>query len=74
MILFYNIVDTIKNTITEFNETGKDQLVKDVVSIYKNELEPILHDLRTLKYKYQAVEYNENDKTYLFTKKSLYFK
>ena len=70
MSQFYNIVDTIKSSVQEFNETNNIQLIKDVVSLYKKELEPILSELRRLKYKYQAIEYNEDDNTFCLQRKS----
>lgn len=70
MSQFYNIVDTIKSSVQEFNETNNIQLIKDVVSLYKKELEPVLSELRRLKYKYQAIEYNEDDNTFCLQRKS----
>lgn len=64
MSVFYNKVSTIQNTIREFDETGNIQLIKDVISLYRDELEPILMDLRKLKYTYQAVEIDDRDGTY----------
>jgi hypothetical protein len=69
MIIFYNLIDTIKNTVKEFNETGNEQLIKDVISIYNDQLEPILKALQKLKYKYEAIEYNNDDKTYCLQRK-----
>lgn len=70
MYIFYNKVDTIKETIQEYDETNNIQLIKDVVSLYRTELEPVLMDLRRLKYKYQAIEFNERDNTYCLKRKS----
>jgi uncharacterized protein YbaR (Trm112 family) len=66
---FYNIVDTIKTSVQEFNETNNVHLIKDVVSLYKKEMEPILKQLQQLKYKYHAIEYNEDDETYCLKRK-----
>ena len=70
MSQFYNIVDTIKSSVQEFNETNNIQLIKDVVSLYKKELEPVLSELRRLKYKYRAIEDNEDDNTFCLQRKS----
>jgi len=69
MSQFYNIVDTIKGSVQEFNETNNVQLIKDVVSLYKREMEPVLNELRQLKYKYQAIEYNADDNTFCLQRK-----
>jgi hypothetical protein len=69
MYIFYNKVDMIKTTIKEFDETNNVQLIKDVISLYRTELEPLLMELRDLKYKYQAIEYNERDNTYCLKRK-----
>lgn len=57
MTMFYNKVSLIKSTVDEFNETGQIQLIKDMITLYDTELTPLLVDLRNLKYKYMAVEY-----------------
>lgn len=64
MSIFYNKVSAIQNTVREFNETGNNQLIKDIISLYVNELQPILLDLRKLKYVYEAVEFDDRDGTY----------
>lgn len=58
MTMFYNKVSLIKSTVDEFNETGQIQLIKDMITLYDTELTPLLVDLRNLKYKYMAVEYD----------------
>ena len=70
MDLFYNIVDTIKSSVQEFNETNNNNLIKDVVSLYKNDMEPILRELEELKYKYRAIEYNVDDDTFCLQRKT----
>ena len=67
---FYNIVDTIKTSVQEFNETNNVHLIKDVVSLYKKEMEPVLKQLQQLKYKYYAIEHNEDDDTFCMKRKS----
>ena len=58
MTIFYNKIALIKSTIDEFNETGQIQLIKDMISTYQTELVPLLHELRELKYRYMAMEYD----------------
>lgn len=70
MYIFYNKVGSIKDTIKEYDETNNIQLIKDIVSLYRTELEPVLMDLRRLKYKYQAIEFNERDNTYCLKRKT----
>lgn len=64
MAIFYNKVSAIQNTIREFNETGNNQLIKDIISLYRDELQPVLLELRKLKYAYEAVEFDDRDGTY----------
>jgi hypothetical protein len=66
---FYIIVDTIKSAVQEFNETNNVQLIKDVVSLYRKDLAPLLKELRELKYKYHAIEYNADDNTFCLQRK-----
>jgi len=67
---FYNIVDTIKSSVQEFNETNNIQLINDVITLYRKDLEPLLKQLRELKYKYCAIELNETDETFCLVRKS----
>ena len=60
---FYQQIDLIKNTMDEFNETGKIQLIKDMITIYQTRLIPIINETIDLKYKYYAMERNCIDNT-----------
>tara|TARA_B110000037_G_scaffold193085_1_gene227764 strand:- start:3633 stop:4538 length:906 start_codon:yes stop_codon:yes gene_type:complete len=64
MTIFYNKIALIKSTIDEFNETGQIQLIKDMISTYQTELVPLLHELRELKYRYMAMEYDRDTDTH----------
>lgn len=64
MTMFYNKVSLIKSTVDEFNETGQIQLIKDMITLYDIELTPLLVELRNLKYKYMAVEYESETDTH----------
>jgi hypothetical protein len=61
MRMFYNKISTIKSTVEEFNETGRIQLIKDMVSLYDTELLPLLEEIRGVKYKYISLDYNNGD-------------
>jgi hypothetical protein len=69
MTIFYNKMTLIKSTIDEFNETGQMQLIKDMISTYQTELVPLLHELRELKYRYMAMEYNNDTNTHTLVRK-----
>ena len=69
MALFYNKIATIQSTVEEFNETGRIQLIKDMVSMYDVELVPLLLELRNLNYHYMAMEYNAETNTHTLIKK-----
>ena len=69
MTIFYNKMTLIKSTIDEFNETGQIQLIKDMISTYQSELVPLLHELRELKYRYMAMEYNNDTNTHTLVRK-----
>jgi hypothetical protein len=69
MTIFYNKIALIKSTIDEFNETGQIQLIKDMISTYQTDLVPLLNELRELKYKYMAMEYNNDTNTHTLVRK-----
>lgn len=54
--LMYEKINLIKETIKEYNEIGEIQLIKDVISLYKDEVLPLVHNLRDLNYKYFHME------------------
>ena len=67
--LYYDKIELIKNTIDEFNESGQINLIKDMIVVYQDQLMPVIKDLNNLKYKYYAMEFNENDNTHHLIKK-----
>ena len=69
MTIFYNKISTIKSAIEEFNETGRVQLIKDIVTMYDTEMIPLLNELRNLKYRYMDMEYNAETNTHTLVKK-----
>jgi ribosomal protein S27E len=68
MTVFYNKISLIKSTIEEFNETGQIQLIKDMIILYDTEMTPLLAELRNLKYKYMAMEYDIDTDTHRLVK------
>lgn len=56
MIILYEQIDVIRDSITKFNETGEVQFVKDIIVNYKDQLIPLITTLRDLKYKYYTIE------------------
>ena len=61
----YIIINDMKILIQKFDETNNNiQLVQDVVSIYINQLTPLLNEIREKKYSKNLVEYNEDTNTY----------
>ena len=58
---FNKKIELIKNTMDEFNETGKIQLIKDMIDVYQLELIPIINKIVNLKYKYFAMEKIDED-------------
>ena len=55
MIIIYDKINLIKETMKQFNETGEIQFIKDILQIY-SDLIPIIHSLKNLKYKYYSIE------------------
>jgi hypothetical protein len=68
MTVFYNKISLIKSTMEEFNETGQLQLIKDMIILYDTEMTPLLAELRNLKYKYMAMEYDIDTDTHHLVK------
>jgi len=58
---FNKKIELIKNTMDEFDETGKIQLIKDMIDVYQLELIPIINKIVNLKYKYFAMEKIDDD-------------
>ena len=61
--IFINI-EGIKKLVKQYNDTGNEGLIKDVIGIYQSELMPQLKDLLNTKYALNTVDYNEVDNTY----------
>jgi hypothetical protein len=52
----HKYINNIKEIIKEFNDTNQIQLIREVITIYKEDLLPIFNSLRELKYKYFNME------------------
>lgn len=70
---FFIEKEQLKNLGKKYNETGKQNIIIDMVEKYISEIEPLTERIRELKYKYVTVECddgtsvpcNENDEIYL---------
>lgn len=61
----YIMINDMKMLIQNFDETNNNiQLIQDVVSIYVNQLMPLLKEIRDKKYSKNTVEYNDDTNTY----------
>lgn len=58
------LINDIKQSIKNYNDTNDLQIVRDSVELYINQLQPKLKELMSLKYRNYLVEYNEDDQTY----------
>lgn len=57
-------INSIKDSIKQFNDEDNTQYVADAVEVYINELMPIVKELMGLKYRSNIVWYNEDTGTY----------
>ena len=64
MILFYRYIENIKDSMKEYNETGENQIIKDIISLYQRDLKPLLSDINSLEYKKRSIDYNESTNVY----------
>jgi hypothetical protein len=62
--LIFGFISSIKDSIKQFNETSNTQYVNDAVTIYLNSLKPSATKLLNLKYKENAVWYDEDTNEY----------
>lgn len=60
----YDLINSIKGAMRQYNETENGQFVKDAVDTYINNLHPLLEKIMTLKYKQSFVHYNMDDNTF----------
>jgi hypothetical protein len=65
----YIIINEIKRIIHEFTHTNNNSLIQDAVSMYVNQLTPLLKQLMNLKYQVNQVEYMEDENVYRLIQK-----
>ena len=53
-----------KEVLQQYHKTKDVRMIKDVVSMYKTKVMPLVDTIRELKYKYIDMEYNDKDDTY----------
>ena len=53
-----------KELLQQYHKTKDARIIKDVVTLYKTKVMPLVDTIRELKYKYIDMEYNEKDDTY----------
>lgn len=58
------LIQDIKESIKNYNNTNDVQYVRDCVEIYINQLQPKLRDIMTLKYRNNFVEYDDSENVY----------
>jgi len=61
---FYENIDSFKSMIEEYKQSGSTQYVIDAVELYKNEIIPKANEIMIKTYKYNDIDYNEDDNTY----------
>ena len=59
MILLYQYIKNIKESMKEYNETGINKIIDDIIYLYKRDLNPLVSEINRLKYKNKSIEYNE---------------
>jgi hypothetical protein len=60
----YLMVNDMKELVKKYEETSNTKIVQDIVTIYVNQLLPLLKKIRDTKYSKNSVEYNPDDNTY----------
>ena len=50
---FYENITTIKDSIKEYNETNNINLIRDTITLYMEQLQPLLKEINDIKYKYK---------------------
>jgi len=60
----YIFIEEIKQCVIKYNETDDNQYIRDLVNIYINNLKPIFKKINALKYKVNAVHYDEDTGIY----------
>jgi len=58
--MFYSQIDEIKSYLNMFKSTNEEKYIKEAVNIYIDFLDPLVKNIRNLKYKYVDVEIIDN--------------
>jgi len=58
--IFYSQIDEIKSYLNMFKSTNEEKYIKEAVNIYIDFLDPLVKNIRNLKYKYVNVEIIDN--------------
>ena len=64
LVQAYLLIDQMKQSIKQYNETDKVQYAQDVATLYDKNLHPLLIKIRNLKYATNIVFYDEDNNTY----------
>ena len=57
------LIQNFKDLIKEFEDTGDFTYIKDAIELYIGSIDETAENIRNLKYTYNSIEFNENDKT-----------
>ena len=60
----YSMINDMKELIKKYEETSNTKIIQDVVSIYVNQLLPLIKKKQETKYNKNIVEYNSENNTY----------
>ena len=66
----YLLIQQIRASIKNFNETNSMEFVRGAVEVYSNELRPTLNQILKLKYKENMVVFEESNNTYHLIQKA----
>ena len=60
----YDYINQIKDTIKSYDETDNTQLIRDIINIYNEHLNPLLKKIMSSKYHENLIYYNESSNTF----------
>jgi len=60
----YLLIQQIKTSIKNFNESNGIEYIRGAVEVYQDDLRPVLNEILKLKYKENMVVFDESDNTY----------
>ena len=65
----YTYIVQIKQLMNEFNATGEEEKIRNIIEIYLTSIVPLTKKIRDTTYVYSNVEYDENTKVYSLIQK-----